>query len=90
MMKTLHISIDDESWERLLRAAQECCTTPERLALEAIEQFIKRSDRRALYEQAMQVVGKYHSGRADISARHDEYLIDAYAPHASENDESAR
>lgn len=69
LVKTLHLPLDEERWQRLQQAAQERNLTPEELALEAIESIVQQPSRRALYEQAFRVVGKYSSGQGDISER---------------------
>lgn len=68
-MKTLHLPLDEERWQRLQQAAQERNLTPEQLALEAIESIVQQPSRHALYEQASHIVGKYSSGQPDISQR---------------------
>lgn len=90
LVKTLHLPLDEERWQRLQQAAQERNLTPEELALEAIESIVQQPSRRALYEQAFRVVGKYASGQGDISERHDDYLAEAYLHEPSRTDESIR
>jgi predicted DNA-binding protein len=89
-MKTLHIRIDEERWERLQRVAQERAVTPEQLAAEAIEAILEPLNRRERYKQAMQVVGKYRSGRSNISECHDAYLTEAYIQSDTASDEGIR
>jgi len=38
----------------------------------------RKPSREELWERAMTVVGKYHSGKSDIAERHDDYLAEAY------------
>ena len=53
------------------------------LLRQAVDEFLARvAAEDGLDEQrakALLVVGRYHSGRTDVSARHDDYLAEAYA-----------
>ena len=50
------------------------------LIRKALDQYLSRQqpDRRALYRQALTVVGKYNAGLQDISIEHDRYLSEEY------------
>jgi len=50
------------------------------LIRKAVDQFLlkRRTDRAALYRQALSVVGKYEAGTGDISQEHDRYLEEAF------------
>jgi hypothetical protein len=45
-----------------------------------VEQLLltRKPDRKALYRQALSVVGKYRARKADVAVEHDRYLEDAY------------
>jgi len=51
------------------------------LIRQAVDTMIKSSplvEPEERYKRAMDIVGKFHSGKRDISRKHDEYLLDAY------------
>ncbi|MCS6918261.1 MAG: hypothetical protein NZM28_00650 [Fimbriimonadales bacterium] len=89
-MKTLSIPLDEMHWQLLEQVASERRATPEQLVLEAIEVYVQEATRRARYDQALQVVGKYHSEQSDVSARHDAYLAQDYLSALANEDESIR
>jgi hypothetical protein len=49
-----------------------------RRAVEGVIKSIPKADMAERQRRALDIVGKFRSGRRDISKRHDDYLTDAY------------
>jgi hypothetical protein len=52
-----------------------------RLIRQAVHTMIESSppvDPEERHKRAMDIVGKFHSGKRDVSKEHDDYLLDAY------------
>jgi len=48
------------------------------LIRDAVDRELERDDEEAKWERAFAVMGKFRSGLADVSERHDDYLAEAY------------
>jgi len=73
MIRT-QIQLTDEQAEQLKRLAAERGTSMAEVIRQALEDHVWRSEsaRRARSERAASVIGRYRSGRSDISAHHDD------------------
>ena len=49
-----------------------------RLAVDAMIESSPAADPEQRYRRAMEIVGKFGSGKRDVSEKHDDYLSDAY------------
>jgi hypothetical protein len=47
---------------------------------EAVDLWLRQSSREDLVECSIASLGKFRSGKSDISERHDEYLAEAFDP----------
>lgn len=74
------ISLTLEQHERLRGEAKRRKTTVASLVRRAVDEVYPNDleRRRELHRRSLEVVGKFHSGRTDISERHDDYLAEAY------------
>lgn len=80
MMKRMPISLTVEQHERLRGEAKRRKTTVAGLVRKAVDEvYPDDAERRRLaHIRSMEVVGKFDSGKTDISERHDDYLAEAY------------
>lgn len=74
------ISLTLEQHERLRGEAKRRKTTVAGLVRKAVDEVYPgdAERRRQAHIRSMEVVGKFHSGRTDISEHHDDYLAEAY------------
>ncbi len=79
MVRT-QIQLTDEQATLLKEMAHENNESVAALIRKALDQFLlkQQPNRRALYRQALAVVGKYKAGVHDISTEHDRYLEDDF------------
>lgn len=70
----------EEQYDQLKELSQSTKEPIASLIRRAVDQLLltRKPDRRALYRQALAVVGKYRAGQGDISIEHDRYLEEAY------------
>jgi len=80
MVRT-QIQLTEDQARALKRIAQSRHLSIAELIRKAVETIIKSStvvDHEERHKRAMEIVGKFSSGKHDISKKHDLYLVDAY------------
>ncbi len=79
MIRT-QIQLTDEQASLLKEMAHESNESIAALIRKALDQFLSKQqpNRRALYRQALAVVGKYNAGVHDIAIEHDRYLEEEF------------
>jgi hypothetical protein len=80
MVRT-QIQLTEDQAKALKRIAQSRRLSIAELIRKAVETMIKSStvvDQEERHKRAMEIVGKFSSGKRDISKKHDLYLTDAY------------
>jgi hypothetical protein len=80
-MKRMLIGFSDRQRERLRERANARHVSVARVVLDAVDQAYPdgAEQRRLAHLRSLAVVGRFHSGKSDISERHDDYLAEAYA-----------
>ena len=78
MVRT-QISLTDEQMRRLRAEARQRKVPIAAVVREAVDRVVPADpgDRRALFERALSAVGRFNSGKGDVSARHDEIAGDS-------------
>jgi Arc/MetJ-type ribon-helix-helix transcriptional regulator len=80
MVRT-QVQLPEEDLAELRRQAAEQGVSVSELVRRGVRHILdkrRKPTRDELWERAMEVVGKYNSGKSDIAQRHDEYLAEAY------------
>ncbi len=80
MVRT-QIQLTERQAQALRRRAREEHRSLADLIRSSVDAYLARPDqhsRDARYLRALAVIGKYSSGKRDISAKHVDYLADAY------------
>jgi predicted DNA-binding protein len=80
MIRT-QIQLTDEQARRLKRVAQQRGISMAEATREAIESWLAASSQSSIDERrrrAVSAVGKFRSGKRDVSERHDDYLAEGY------------
>jgi hypothetical protein len=80
MVRT-QIQLTEDQAKALKRIAQSRRLSIAEIIRKAVETMIKSSnvvDYEERHKRAMEIVGKFSSGKRDISKKHDLYLRDAY------------
>jgi len=79
MIRT-QIQLTEEQAAHLKRAAHEGNESIASIIRKALDLYFSNQplDRKALFQQAIGVVGKYSSDVSDVSLEHDRYLEEAY------------
>lgn len=81
MVRT-QIQLTEKQAKALKRMASDRHVSMAELVREAVDSIVKSGqfpDEREKWERAASVVGKYRSGKRDISVRHDKYLAEIYS-----------
>lgn len=80
MIRT-QIQLSEEQAARLKELAHSGNESVASIIRKALDQFLsnQKPDRRALYRQALAVVGKYQAGLHDVSLEHDRYLEEEFS-----------
>ena len=81
MVRT-QIQLAEHQVEALKKIASSRHVSVAELIRQAVDTVIKSNlvvDPEERYKRAMELVGKFRSGKRDISKRHDDYLVDAYS-----------
>lgn len=79
-MKRILVGLRDEQQERLRREATRRRTSIASLVRDAVDRAFsdELQQRREIHRRSTEVVGRFRSGRHDVSERHDEHLAQAY------------
>jgi hypothetical protein len=80
MIRT-QIQLTENQVQALKKIAASRRVSVAKLIRQAVDSMIKSSplvDPEERYKRAMDIVGKFHSGKHDVSEKHDTYLMDAY------------
>jgi hypothetical protein len=79
MIRT-QIQLTDEQAAAAKRMASERGVSMAEVIRDALDRELQTSDRKALWERALSVVGKFRDidGATDVSERHDDYLAEIY------------
>jgi len=80
MVRT-QIQLTEDQAEALKKIAQSRHLSVAELIRKAVDTIIKSStvvDSEERHKRAMEIVGRFSSGKRDISKKHDLYLTDAY------------
>lgn len=75
------IQLTDEQSQDLKKLAAERRTSVAELIRQAAEDLLRQTSllgRAERKERAVAAAGRFHSGKKDISAEHDDYLAEAY------------
>ncbi len=75
-MRRVQVQLTEEQLEALRQHAESTGAGIAAGVREALDEWIARAKRDDLWDQAMEVVGKYHSGLGDLGENHDDYLGD--------------
>ncbi|MBI2238100.1 MAG: ribbon-helix-helix protein, CopG family [Actinobacteria bacterium] len=80
MIRT-QIQLTEDQAARVRRIAAERGVSVAEVIREAVDRLPDRDDRAERWARALAAVGKGHDreGATDVSARHDDYLAEAYA-----------
>lgn len=77
-MHRTQIQLDDEQWRAVNRVAGQRGVSAAQVIRDALDQALPAEvDQRR--ERAVDSIGGFHSGRGDVSVRHDDHLADAFA-----------
>ena len=80
MVRT-QIQLTETQARSLKRAAMDRGTSVAEVIRRAVDSMVQRSPKASSEERirrALEIVGKFRSGRRDVSQKHDEYLAEAY------------
>jgi len=80
MIRT-QIQLTEDQVQALKKIAASRNVSIARLIRQAVDTMIHSSplvDSEERYKRAMDIVGKFRSGKHDVSKKHDEYLLEAY------------
>ena len=82
MIRT-QIQLTEEQYKQLKQLARKSERSLATLVREGVEKVLKEAGEPNLDEarrQALLIVGKYRSGKKDVSVHHDKYLAESYQP----------
>lgn len=80
MIRT-QIQLTEDQVQALKRIATSRRISVAGLIRQAVDRMIQSGqliDPEERHKRAMDIVGKFHSGKHDVSKNHDDYLLDAY------------
>lgn len=78
------IQLKDEQARALKKLAQEKNISMAALIRDSVDNILRSQSAVSSDEQvrrALEVVGRFHSGKSDISVHHDDYLAESYGDH---------
>jgi len=78
-MHRTQVSLTEEQVRRLKEEAARRGVSMAEIIRQALEEHLARGRQRELRRRALEVVGRFASGRRDVSAEHDRELEEAYA-----------
>ena len=73
-MKRVQVQLTEEQVAALRKLAESTGEGMSATVRGAVDDLITKHERDALWERAMSVVGKFHSGLGDLAENHDYYL----------------
>lgn len=75
------IELSDEHYSALERVAAARGQSPDMVLVRLLTSLgpVTEPPTEALWEQAAQVIGRYHGGAVDVARNHDAYLDEAYS-----------
>ncbi|MFH1176143.1 MAG: CopG family transcriptional regulator [Acidobacteriota bacterium] len=79
-MVRLQVQLTEAEFGGLKRLASERSVSAAALVREAVDELLRsrrRPRRDELRQRASKALDRFHSGRGDISERHDEYFVEA-------------
>ncbi len=82
MIRT-QVQLTEEQIALIKQVAAERNMSMSEVIRHGMDRFLRQSltiDRTERVRRALEVTGRFRSGRTDVSQRHDEYLAEAYAP----------
>lgn len=77
----LHIELTSEQEEALRRLAEKTHRSVEEIVREVLQTLLQdtaQTDWESRKARALGVVGRFRSGKQDVSEQHDQYLTEAY------------
>jgi predicted DNA-binding protein len=80
-MVRLQIQLEEEQAKALRQISREQGRPVAELVRRAVDVLLRsrgQPSREDLKRRAMEVIGRFHSGKSDVSSQHDRYLADAY------------
>ncbi len=77
MIRT-QIQLTEGQASALKEIAQQRGVSMAELIRRAVERIVEESDEEDKWRRASSLIGRYHSGRSDVSVNHDQYLDEAY------------
>lgn len=77
-MERTQISLTADQARRLRKVARREGTSMAALIREAVDRVYGAGDSDALWDRALDSVGRFRSDRSDVSENHDAYLADAF------------
>jgi predicted DNA-binding ribbon-helix-helix protein len=83
LMIRTQIQFTQEQWEALKKLANARHVSVAELVRQSVDKLIRSPENMSFdeYQQlCVEIVGKYQSGMADVSANHDKYLSETYNP----------
>lgn len=81
MVRT-QVQLTEEQLALIKQIAAERNLSMSEVIRQGMDSFLRQSvtvSREERVRRALEVVGRFRSGRSDVSARHDEHLAEAYA-----------
>jgi len=85
MIRT-QIQLKEAQYRALKELATRRRTSVAELIRQAVDRFLETSGtipQEERYRRALAIIGLFHSGKSDVSLRHDEYLDEAYGEWSS-------
>lgn len=80
-MIRLQIQLEEEQAKALRRISREQGRSLAELIRQGVDAVLRsqgQPSREELKRRAQEAIGRFHSGKSDVSSRHDRYLADAY------------
>lgn len=78
-MHRTQVLLTEEQVQRLREEAAQRGVSMAEIIREALEEHLNRQRKQELRRRALEVVGRFASGRRDVSKEHDRELEEAYA-----------
>ena len=78
VMVRTQIQLTEEQYRALKEEAHQMGLSLSEAVRGAVELWLGRRERALRVQRSLASIGRFRSGRSDISERHDRYLADAY------------